>query len=163
MIVWLAREARIRIEHEATSMRPLESGGALFGWQTEDSCVIACAGDPGPRAQHHRHSFQADRAHTQELIDDVHSRSNGRCRFLGSWHSHPDGSQVPSSRDARTAQAIALDPDVGVPEPLVLVVRLNALQETEPDPILGCYRWISASGSLAETLLVDADVGDNWC
>jgi integrative and conjugative element protein (TIGR02256 family) len=125
VIVWLNAYARSQIWDEIQKRPNVETGGALFGWSCDDGYVVACAGDPGARAKHRRAAFETDREHTQELIIRVHSESKGRCRFVGSWHTHPNGRPSPSSRDRKTAREISADPEVALLQPVLLIARVD--------------------------------------
>jgi integrative and conjugative element protein (TIGR02256 family) len=127
--------------------------------------VIACAGDPGPRARHRPYLFEADRAHTQRLINRIHQKSKGTYRFLGSWHSHPGTSRTPSKRDGTTAQEIAADSRVDLSEPLVLIISqvLSAFPNGDHIEAVCCYSWSKLERRLIQSLLMNTRVLDRFC
>jgi integrative and conjugative element protein (TIGR02256 family) len=165
VIVWLDEAAMQTIRHETLRHPTLETGGALFGWRDADQCVIACAGDPGARARHRRRSFEANRGHSQSLINQIHEKSQGRYRFVGSWHSHPGTSRMPSKRDNTTAQEIAADPEVGLSEPLIVIISqdLATLQNEDPDQAIRCYWWSQLERRLIQSQLLNTQLLDKWC
>lgn len=160
MIVWLDEGALQTIRQETSKYPTLETGGALFGWRDINQYVIAYAGDPGPRAQHREYSFEADRGHSQSLIDRLHEKSQGRYRFIGSWHSHPGNNRDPSERDRKTASDIAADRKVNLAEPLILIIsqRASALPNEDPDTRVSCYSWSQPEQQLVRTQLLSTNV-----
>lgn len=62
--------------------------------------------------------------HRDDIGDQMQSvfhASEGRCRYVGSWHSHPLGRAIPSQVDTRTAAGIAAQADVLLPTPVLLI------------------------------------------
>lgn len=117
-------EAVTAIRRHARNARLFETGGALFGYESSgagDAVTVIFAGSPGPRAVHRPTGLVADSTHTQRLIDLVADHTDGSCRYIGSWHTHPTGRAVPSRRDAHTARAISAQPEVQLPRPLLLI------------------------------------------
>lgn len=153
------------IRQETLKYPDLETGGALFGWRDVDQCVIACAGDPGPRARHRRYLFEADRGHNQKLINRIHDKSEGVYRFLGSWHSHPGTSREPSKRDRTTAGEIAADSKVNLPEPLIVIISQVLAAPPTDDLIqaICCYSWSTIEQRLIRTQLLSTSVTDKSC
>jgi len=153
------------IRDETLKYPTLETGGALFGWRDANQCVIACAGDPGPRARHRPYSFEADRRHNQSLINRIHQKSQGRYRFLGSWHSHPGTRITPSIRDSTTAQEIATEALVDLSEPLVLIISQAraAIPREDPAKVVCCCWWSQHLRRLAKADLRMTCVVDKWC
>lgn len=163
---WIDERARAFIEKTALASPHLETGGALFGWSSEVGVVIACAYGPGPAARRRRFTLVADRSHTEELINTVHSASDGRYRFLGSWHSHPGGTPQPSRRDHQTAVAMASDPPVRLPQPTILVIGLRRrhwFSRSVSCPNLKAYVWDPRSDFLLEATLVNTRLLDRFC
>lgn len=155
MVVWLDGEARRQIHIEATRRRLVETGGPLFGFDGEgEDVVIVAALGPGPRAKHRPRSLIPDRQATQAAIQLVYERGQGRYRYIGSWHTHPLGSPVPSERDVRTARDISTQDDVALPRPLILIqssrprVRLVRIGE------IVAYRWTPAQHALVPADIV---------
>lgn len=163
-VVWIDRTARLLIEQEACRRQTVESGGALLGWADGDDVVVACAYGPGPRARHRRTTFEPHPATTDQVITAVHEASQGRCRYLGSWHSHPGGRARPSGTDLATTAAVADEPEVRLPDPLVLI------QATQLDgggqAVLGelrVWRWNPRADWLLPAELETIDVEAPAC
>jgi integrative and conjugative element protein (TIGR02256 family) len=120
-IVWLDRDARRKIAHEAERFRFLETGGPLFGFGDDDSLVVVTAAGPGPRARHRPMSFVPDREAVEQAINRVWELGERRYRYLGSWHTHPRGRATPSRRDLQTAREMSQDPGLNLPRPLIMI------------------------------------------
>ena len=141
----------------------METGGALFGYEAGDDLVVACAYGPGRRARHRRTSFDPDPRTTGALIRAVHQASDGRYRYLGSWHSHPNGRARPSAQDLATTEAVAGQRDVALPHPLVVIA---ASRNTGGQPRLAetrAWRWSDRWAWLLPCELEDIRLEDRWC
>jgi integrative and conjugative element protein (TIGR02256 family) len=163
-IVWLDVEARALIEEETLKRPRVETGGALFGFTTDDNVVIACAYGPGPRARHRRTTFEPHPATTQALIDAICTESGARYRYLGSWHSHPGSIPRPSCTDVRTTEAVASEPHVRLAAPVVLI------QSTRRGPgrlvEIGnarAWRWSCDDDWLLPCELVPVELEERYC
>lgn len=139
--IWLDQTARALIEHEACSRTRLESGGALFGWADRDNVVVACAYGPGPRARHRATTFEPHPATTDRLIEAVHQVSDGRYRYLGSWHSHPNGIARPSGTDVATTAAVAHEDAVRLSSPVILIQATRRTPDAVVPADLRAWRW----------------------
>lgn len=139
--VWLDERARVLIDAETRKCPRLETGGALFGYESHHELVVACAYGPGPRARHRRTSFEPNPRTTGALIRAVHEASDGRYRYLGSWHSHPNGRARPSAQDLATTEAVAGQADVALPSPLVLIAASRATRGQVALNELSAWRW----------------------
>lgn len=155
MTAWLDELARVVIEEEARTRRVLETGGPIFGYEGADGndIVIAAAFGPGPKARHWPLSLVPDRAATGEVIARVHELSEGRYRYLGSWHTHPFGQPRPSGVDIATARDISLQVDVGLPKPLLLIQATRPARRQVGIGSLAAYRWDPATESMEEVPL----------
>jgi integrative and conjugative element protein (TIGR02256 family) len=160
-VIWLDVAAQEQIEVEAARRRIFETGGPLFGFDgmNRDAVVVAALG-PGPAAKHRPRSLVPDPHATQAAIDLVHTRGEGRYRYLGSWHSHPLGRPVPSALDSDTAREMAAQDDLRLSSPLILI------QATRPGLRLvrmggmGVYRWDQAREALVSeeiTIVIETE------
>lgn len=127
-LVWLDRRAREVIENESARRLVRETGGALFGYESDEGVAVVCAFGPGRHARHGYRSFEPDPGTTRRLMESVRDASDGRYRFVGSWHTHPGGTSAPSSADEQTAFELSDQPDLLLPRPLLLI------QATRIDP-----------------------------
>lgn len=139
--VWLDTRARDLIEREAIRRRLVETGGALFGWEDDDSVVVACASGPGPHAKHRPRSFEPDPETTAEAMRAVRAASEKRYRFLGSWHTHPRGGSSPSGIDSGTARELGAQDDLLLPRPLLLILSTAWLRRKVRPRELRGWRW----------------------
>jgi integrative and conjugative element protein (TIGR02256 family) len=86
----------------------LETGGALFGFDTSD--VIDHATTPGPEAVHGPGFFSRDRGHTETEAERLYLLDGSQ--WIGEWHTHPSMQLVPSELDLSTYARHLLDPDL---------------------------------------------------
>ena len=54
-----------------------------------------------------------------------------RFNYLGEWHSHPSFTLEPSSTDCKTMWEIIEDPSVGANFAVLMIVRLNTMEQLE--------------------------------
>src|SRR5579875_2417323 len=80
----------------------LETGGALFGFDADSygPTLITHAAGPGPNAVRKRDFFLRDRQYTQAVADAAYA--DCCARWVGEWHTHPDGPPTPSDRDLKS-------------------------------------------------------------
>jgi integrative and conjugative element protein (TIGR02256 family) len=138
-VVWISRRALSAIFEAAKGKAPLETGGMLLGYVSED-CLALMVTDTigaGPAAIHKRHGFEPDAAWQQHRLSEVYHRSGRITTYLGDWHSHPEGSSVPSREDTRTARRIARHEGSRTTNPLTMIVGANS----ERKEMATCYRY----------------------
>jgi integrative and conjugative element protein (TIGR02256 family) len=116
---------------------PLETGGVLMGFVTAERTVVTSVVGPGPRAIHRRRSFTPDTEWQQERVADLYERSGRRDMYLGDWHTHPGGSTRASFTDWLAAWTIARSRDARCPNPVIVVLALEA----DGNLSIGAYRW----------------------
>jgi integrative and conjugative element protein (TIGR02256 family) len=163
-MVWLDVEARALIEEETLKRPRVETGGALFGYETDDDVVIACAYGPGPRAKHRRTTFEPHPATTQSLIDAIWKESEARYRYVGSWHSHPGGIPRPSPTDVHTTEAVATEVDVGLAAPVVLIQSTRRRQGGGVEIANArAWRWSPKDDRLLPCELISAELEKRYC
>jgi integrative and conjugative element protein (TIGR02256 family) len=146
--VWLDPAARHQIEREASRRRFVETGGPLFGFEADDDVVVIGVGGPGPNGRHRPRSFRPDRDAVDRAIACVHEASEGRYRFLGSWHTHPFGRPRPSGTDLLAARGISAEPEVVLPRPFVIIHATWPTRRTFRDRDLRAFRWEPALSGL---------------
>lgn len=161
--VWLDERAEALILAQAAKRPRTETGGALFGYADGDELVIACAYGPGPRAKHRRTTFEPHPATTDLLIDAVRAESQGRYRYLGSWHTHPGGRARPSGTDVETSERVASEPAVQLPEPLVLIQATSANGRVAKPTELRAWRWSAAERWLLPCAVERCRLAERWC
>lgn len=159
--MWLDIRARRSIDEEAYRYRFTETGGGLFGWESATDVVVLLAAGPGPRAEHHLRSYVVDRQHLGEQINVLNDASAGRCRFLGTWHTHPRGRANPSHRDASTAADMANEAEVQLPSPVLLIKATLPMLRSRVGP-LSAFRWDRAKKSLEPWMIVTHSIDTSW-
>lgn len=139
--VWIDHRVRDDLLDDIRRHRGwLETGGPLIGYIADAGCVVVRA-VAVPAATRRRASFQPSHAAVDDIIAREHHRSDGQLRYVGSWHSHPSGSAVPSSTDRSTAKNIANQPEVDLARPLQLIAATSALSWRARVQELGCWQW----------------------
>jgi molybdopterin/thiamine biosynthesis adenylyltransferase/proteasome lid subunit RPN8/RPN11 len=121
--------------------RKVETGGLLLG-QIDDACrvvwVSAASGPPPDSrlsAQHFQHGIQG----VEDMIAHHDQATAGAVRFVGLWHSHPDGPAAPSPTD-RQGMADLLVPVARAPRRALLAIvggpppRWSAWLEADAPP-----------------------------
>lgn len=86
-----------------------ETGGALLG-QFDDASGVVWVSRATPPPQGSVGTplgFELDPSAIQDDVKEQHTRSGGLLTFIGAWHSHPNGSALPSSRDIETMHALS--------------------------------------------------------
>jgi integrative and conjugative element protein (TIGR02256 family) len=93
----------------------------LIGYRAGVNYVITELIGPGPSATHGKDRFVPDAAWQFERLEDEFAASRGVHRYLGDWHTHPEGPAALSLLDRRTLARIARGSATGEPHPLMLV------------------------------------------
>jgi integrative and conjugative element protein (TIGR02256 family) len=126
--VWLADSAAHLMRKEASRRLPLETGGILLGYWSEDGASVAVtdATEPGPNAIHRRDEFIPDDEYQNLKIDEIYEASGRVHRYLGDWHTHPFGGSALSYKDRRNLHRIATTKGAHTPIPLMAVLSGGA-------------------------------------
>lgn len=149
MTTWVDDAIRETIQCLARVRPALETGGAAYGWRDGDDVVIAYVSGPGRRGIRRRSSFELDPRDSMRASREVHDTSEGRYRFVGTWHTHPGGTASPSSVDTRAALQLASDAQLELPEPTLLIAS-TAAATGEVDALCG-WRWDPLEAHLHRT------------
>jgi integrative and conjugative element protein (TIGR02256 family) len=101
----------------------LETGGILLGNDhgLGGDFVVTLCGDAGSAAVRRRNRFRRDVAHAQRLADEAFDRDGSA--WIGEWHTHVVGDEVPSKADVRTYRGLLEDPDAQLNRLLTIIVR----------------------------------------
>jgi integrative and conjugative element protein (TIGR02256 family) len=161
--VLLDARARDVMDREAVQRRLRESGGSLFGWENDDHIVIACASGPGPKARHRPRSFQPAPGTTASVMKAVAESSASRYGYLGSWHTHPLAAAVPSAIDRGTAEAMAAQTDLLLPEPLLLILSTTGTSRRVVPADLRAWRWQKDERVLREMPVGACQLTERFC
>lgn len=89
----------------------IETGGALIGYIAGDTIFVEKASNGGKNAIHEELYFKADPNYIDMFIDMEVANSNGRYRYLGEWHTHPEIKPSPSYIDLQSLSEIAITSD----------------------------------------------------
>jgi integrative and conjugative element protein (TIGR02256 family) len=143
--VWLAMSASQAMLDEANRAAQLETGGVLLGYISPIGhldVVVELALGPGPSARHAEHHFDPDADWQQRQISAVYSASGRTCTYLGDWHTHPNGTAVPSPRDRKTARHIARTRTARTPHPVMAILGRQRCHGAAPHGwVFAVYRW----------------------
>lgn len=120
--VWISRTIGCKLKELADEYFPLEVGGILAGYLSDESAVVTEIVGPGPQAQHHRETFLPDHRYQTEQMHRIFLESKGGIVYLGDWHTHPHGPPVLSPLDIRTMRAIAESPEARCPSPVMILL-----------------------------------------
>jgi integrative and conjugative element protein (TIGR02256 family) len=161
--VILDQRARAVIERDSLKRRLRETGGSLFGWEDEGTIHVACASGPGPGAKHGPRSFAPAPATVAAAMARVQSVSEGRYRYVGSWHTHPLSAARPSATDSATARAMAEQPDLLLPRPLVLIVATTGTKRHIRVGELAAWTWTARTGKLAKAEITTVEFPERYC
>jgi integrative and conjugative element protein (TIGR02256 family) len=78
----------------------LESGGILLGRIFNNlNVIIDIATIPTGYDKASRYSFESSQLASQTIVNSIWNRTDGKCIYLGEWHTHPELFPAPSSRD----------------------------------------------------------------
>lgn len=110
---WRIRWSSVLIEglvQQRIDNCPNETGGILLGIVDFEHRVIVVAADiPAPEDSTKRpHFFERGVTGLGTHLRDVEERSAGQLRYIGEWHSHPDGTEAyPSSDDEQVFERLS--------------------------------------------------------
>jgi integrative and conjugative element protein (TIGR02256 family) len=139
--VWLDAAARDVLAEEAARRRLLETGGPIFGYESEGDVVVTKLYGPGPGARHRRASFSCTRQWIAACIKEAFSESGGRWAYVGEWHTHPLGRAAPSRQDVRAVARIAAAVEVELPRPTIVIQGTKLFRRRIHMDKLAAYRW----------------------
>lgn len=122
--VWLQHSVFDRIQHEADSKAPLETGGLLIGYCSadDDHVVVTDMVGPGPAAKHRKGTYRPDYSYHRREMNRIFVESRGMLTYVGDWHSHPSASSYLSFLDKRALRNIASFPDNYINRPIMMVL-----------------------------------------
>jgi len=82
--LWIAKTALMQMRNLANEHTPLETGGALVGYEAENlEVVVTDVIGPGPHAKHRRLRFRPDYDYQQAQLDRHFAQTQGREFYLG--------------------------------------------------------------------------------
>jgi integrative and conjugative element protein (TIGR02256 family) len=123
----LAPEARDSIRfHAFEGDRTLETGGALFGFESAGVIAVSAAVGPGANAIHEPRFFLRDLDHTRVAAAQIFESTGAQ--WIGEWHTHPNGQLEPSETDLTTYVRHLLDPELGLSAFVSIVVLFGSMR-----------------------------------
>lgn len=105
--VHYTKQALEMFQSEIEMFEGLETGGVLLGHIEDDVLIIDKASNGGPNAVHEEFYFRADPNYVDMFIDMKIANSDGKLRYLGEWHTHPQINPTPSDLDLNSLYEIA--------------------------------------------------------
>ena len=80
---------------------PSETGGVLIGLvDLEHNMIVVSMAIPAPMDSVKRpHYFERGIEGLEDILKNIDEKTKGQLRYIGEWHSHPDGVQVCPSAD----------------------------------------------------------------
>ena len=108
---------------------PNEYGGILVGRYVENNTVVRIEEIVLP-ISYKASAYSFERG-TKGLRDALlkHFKSNPSLIYVGEWHTHPNGSTMPSVTDTGALNKIAQDESVFIENPVLVIVALNKLHQ----------------------------------
>src|SRR6266850_2017521 len=105
---WISQSLVDKLCCEANDKFPLETGGILMGYFSQQEVVITAIAGPGQNAIHKQNAFAPDYVFHQKEVARLYAASGQRWIYLGDWHSHPK-QRIPSlsAKDLQTLRRIA--------------------------------------------------------
>lgn len=102
-----SKQALDVFDSEILKFGEIETGGALVGYIAGDTIFVEKASNGGKNAIHEELYFKANSNYIDMFIDMEVANSNGRFRYLGEWHTHPEIIPSPSIIDLQSLNEIA--------------------------------------------------------
>lgn len=144
MIAWIRAGTFERMRDEAHRQLPLETGGVLLGYWSQDrqSLLISDASGPGPGATHGVSDFTPDPAFQRNFVARAYEDSRRITTYLGDWHSHPGGADQLSQTDLHTLGRIARDRHARARHPIMAILSGNEPQWSLTVWVLNSVGWL---------------------
>lgn len=120
--LWLPAVAIETMSAEAELWSPMETGGALMGYESEDGLVVTDLVGPGPGAARTPSSFTPDGSFQLAEIGRIYASSGRITTYIGDWHSHPNASPVYSVTDRAALREVADAPASRCDRPLMVIL-----------------------------------------
>ena len=114
---WIRRSERL-------NGRLVETGGHLFGERNDAARVIWVSevSGPPPDSKASPSGFMCGFEGVAESSEERSRFSRNSLKFVGMWHTHPNGSPKPSETDYRAMHDIVNDHSLSCPRSLLLVI-----------------------------------------
>ncbi|MDP3025924.1 MAG: Mov34/MPN/PAD-1 family protein [candidate division Zixibacteria bacterium] len=122
---------------------PHEVGTSLVGCYSDDG-FDAFVLDASPLCSDSRcydNSFFRGIKGLRAFYNKLQQRYGGRRYYVGEWHSHPNGTPIPSHMDNMTQSAISADSETNCPESILVIIGGNLFAVPELGVFLYSCRW----------------------
>ena len=117
--IFIKNDAYQLMKQESTESKEIETGGVLIGYRTENgSYVVFKASKPGPNATRTNIRFKKDEKYCQKFLDDAYSELGEKGLYIGEWHYHPTGGNIPSGTDIKSLTEIAAQENYRIDRPV---------------------------------------------
>jgi len=111
------------IKNAAKSSCNLETGGILIGHITEDGdYMITRATGAGPNAIKMKDYFIKDKFFCQKELEKAFKELGKEGLYLGEWHYHPQGTNLPSGQDIKSLAQIAKQENYRIDFPILIIL-----------------------------------------
>ncbi|WP_149244312.1 Mov34/MPN/PAD-1 family protein [Dyadobacter sp. 32] len=91
----------ILLGHRQLGRADPEAGGIVLGRLFEDRISICRLSVPTELDKRSRSYFERHRISGQSIVEYEFFNSSGQINYFGEWHTHPEASPTPSSRDIK--------------------------------------------------------------
>lgn len=109
--VYIINDVISTMKEQRLSSGALETGGVFFGCYDKDRQIIyVLHSHPAPTdSKHGPTSFVRGCDGLKEVQDSINLKTYYQVRYLGEWHSHPSGSNTPSTLDKKQFDEMSTD------------------------------------------------------
>lgn len=108
------------LDSYSSQFLPKETGGILLGFEDDKKIYITHATEAGLNAKHSNFRFTRDQKYCKNVLDRIFVETNGRCDYIGEWHSHPFNCSI-SPLDMISLISLKLNPSNNVENPILLI------------------------------------------
>jgi len=121
--ILLTQTAKETILEEVKKVKRIETGGILIGFEMEErEIVVLRASGPGPKAVMIETRFEKDIEYCQQQLVEASREFGIRGLYVGEWHFHPSGSNLPSPLDIKSMYEIANQENYATDQPAMIIV-----------------------------------------
>lgn len=111
---------------------PKEFGGVFIGTVETDFKIINIEDIIIPQEySNNRFYFKRFSNFINEQLRKIFKNSKGQKKYLGEWHSHPDGQPIPSQKDLDTILKIATNKKAQNTTPIFAIIKINKNAEIQ--------------------------------
>ena len=120
--VLVLKDAHEDMKQQCKDNKDIETGGVLIGYITEKGKYVVLMGtQPGPRATRSGTTFIRDENYCQEELVKASKELKDKGLYLGEWHYHPQGTNMPSGLDIKSLTEIARQENYLIVNPISII------------------------------------------